>query len=131
MYFSKKNPVASHQTIIDQQALNELQQKAAMFDKLVASELQLNARQITANALSVNQASKQRLNNVEDNYQLVQQLSQQSTEIAELSAVSVSSAKSTSSRSAQSIDQLNELADKISKAEKNISTFLATLIASK
>jgi len=127
MYFAKKNPVASHQTVIDQHALTLLQQKAAMFDKLVASELQQSARQITANASSVNQASQQRLHNIENNYQLVQQLSQQSTDIAELSAVSVASAKSTSSRSAQSIEQLNELAGKISKAEQNISTFTGLL----
>ncbi|NRA60449.1 MAG: chemotaxis protein [Psychrobium sp.] len=127
MYFAKKNPVASHQTVIDQLLLNELQKKAALFDQLAASELQINAQQITANAMSVNQASQQRLSNVEQNYQLVQHLSQQSSDIAQLSAVSVESAKSTSSRSAQSIEQLHELASKISLAEKNISTFTGLL----
>ncbi len=127
MYFAKKNPVASHQTVIDQQLLNELQQKATLFDQLVASELKINAQQITANAMSVNQASQQRLNNVEQNYQLVQHLSQQSLDIAQLSAVSVESAKSTSSRSAQSIEQLHQLASKILLAEKNISTFTGLL----
>lgn len=127
MYFSKKNPVASDETVVNKKILATLNAKADILDQLIASQFKQTAQQITQNAVSVNQSSSQRLESVENNYQLVQQLAEQSADVAELAATSVSSAQQTSSKSALSLEQLTGLSDKISMAEQNISAFTSLL----
>jgi methyl-accepting chemotaxis protein len=127
MYFAKKNPIANDETVINRDDLKVLTHKASMLDQLISNQLQQTAQQMTNNAMSVNQSSLKRLENIENNYQLVQQLSEQSAEIADLSAVSVSSAQLTSSKSVLSIEQLTELSNKILVAEQNISEFSGLL----
>jgi methyl-accepting chemotaxis protein len=127
MFFSKKNPVASDETLINKSVLETLLDKASILDQLTASQPQRIAEQIAQTAKSVNQSSSQRLENVENNYQLVGKLAEQSSMIADLSETSVSTAKETSNKSATSINQLKGLSQKILTAENNISQFTELL----
>ncbi|NQZ80682.1 MAG: chemotaxis protein [Colwellia sp.] len=127
MWWSKANSVANNETVINKKTLEVLTNKAGILDQLIASNFQDTAHQITQNANSVNQSSSQRLANIENNLQLVEQLVEQSAYIADLSSSSVSAAKQTSDKSASSIEQLKGLSGKILTAEKNIADFAVLL----
>jgi len=127
MWWSKANSVANNETVINKKTLEGLTSKAAILDQLIASNFQDTAHQITQNANSVNQSSSQRLESVENNLQLVEQLVEQSAYIADLSSSSVSAAQQTSDKSASSIEQLKGLSGKILTAEKNIADFAILL----
>ncbi len=127
MWWSKTNSVANNETVINKKTLDVLTNKAAILDQLVASNFQDTAHQITQNANSVNQASSQRLESVENNMHLIEQLVEQSTHMADLSSSSVSAAQLTSEKSASSIEQLKGLSGKILTAEKNIADFAILL----
>ncbi len=127
MYFAKKNPVANNETVINKSVLEALKIKASILDRLSASQPQQIAQEIAQTAQSVNQSSSQRLENVEDNYQLVGKLAEQTSMIANLSETSVSTAQETSNKSAESIEQLKDLSQKILSAENNISQFTELL----
>lgn len=127
MFSFGKSAIASDEIAIKKNKLETLTAKAAILDQILSSDLQKTAQQITDNANKVNMASSQRLEKVENNYQLVEQLARQSAEIAELSATSVTSAQGTTSQSELSIEKLQGLSDKISTAEQNISEFTALL----
>ncbi len=127
MYFAKKNPVANDETVINKSVLETLKIKASILDQLSASQPQQIAQEIAQTAQSVNQSSSQRLENVENNYQLVGKLAEQSSVIANLSETSVSTAQETSNKSAESIVQLKSLSQKILTAENNISQFTGLL----
>lgn len=127
MYFAKKNPVANNEKVINKSVLETLMMKASILDKLMVSQPHLIAQEITKTAKSVNQSSSQRLENVENNFELVGKLVEQSSVIAELSETSVSAAKGTSEKSAVSIEQLKDLSQKILIAENNISQFTELL----
>jgi len=127
MFFAKKNPVANNETVINKSVLETLMNKAAILEQLTATQPQIIAEKIAETAKSVNQSSSQRLENVENNYQLVGKLAEQSSMIADLSETSVSAAKETSDKSAVSIEQLKDLSQKILSAETNISQFTELL----
>ena len=86
MWWSKANSVANNETVINKKTLEVLTNKAGILDQLIASNFQDTAHQITQNANSVNQSSSQRLANIENNLQLVEQLVEQSAYIADLSS---------------------------------------------
>lgn len=127
MFFSNKIAIATNETVISKAELEELSQKASIVDQLIANAPLAKAQQISGNALSVNQASSQRLEKVEHNYRLVERLVEQSNEMAGFASESVSSAQSTADNSARSIDQLQVLTTKISTAEQNIAEFTSLL----
>jgi len=127
MFFAKKNPVANNETVINKSVLETLMNKAAILEQLTATQPQIIAEKIAETAKSVNQSSSQRLENVENNYQLVGKLAEQSSMIADLSETSVSAAKETSDKSAVSIEKLKDLSQKILSAETNISQFTELL----
>ncbi|MEH6649769.1 MAG: methyl-accepting chemotaxis protein [Motiliproteus sp.] len=127
MFFSKKRAIADNETVITNAELELLTRKANIVDQLIANSPLNKAQEITSNARSVNQASSQRLEKVEHNYRLVEQLVDQSNEMANLSRESGSSAQSTADTSARSIDQLQVLTAKIATAEQNITEFSSLL----
>ena len=127
MYFAMKNPVGEDETVISKTSLEALRKKADILDNLIVSQPHEIAVQIAQTSKSVNQSSSQRLENVENNYQLVSDLAKQSCDIAELSEISVSTAKETSTKSANSIEQLKELSQQILMAENNIAEFTELL----
>ncbi|MFT5760080.1 MAG: methyl-accepting chemotaxis protein [Alteromonadaceae bacterium] len=127
MFFAKTNPVANDETVINKLELESLMVKASILDQLTTSQPQQIAQQIAQTAKSVNQSSSQRLENVENNYQLVGKLAEQSSMIASLSETSVSTAKETLNKSTTSIEQLKDLSQKILAAENNISQFTELL----
>lgn len=127
MFFTNRKKTHDNETIVSKTLLNTLTQKAALLDQLIDSQVHQTAAEITENAHSVNKSSDQRLEKVEANYQLVEQLASQSADIADLSQTSFSSAQQTTSQSEHSIEQLKELSVKISAAELNISEFTTLL----
>jgi methyl-accepting chemotaxis protein len=127
MFFTKNNAIKNDEIAIKKDKLEILTNKAAIVDQFVASNLQQTVQQVTDNANKVNLASSQRLESVESNFHLVEQLAGQSAEIAELSATSVTSAQGTTDQSALSIEKLQGLSDKISTAEQNIAEFTVLL----
>lgn len=127
MYFARTNPVANNETVINKSELETLMIKASILDKLTISQPQKIAQEMAQTAKSVNQSSSQRLENIENNYQLVSNLAEQSSDIANLSETSVATSKQTSDKSAISIEQLKDLSQKILAAENNISQFTGLL----
>ena len=127
MFFSKRVAIAADETLVNKQALAELERKAAAFDALLADAPVEKAEQITRNALAVNQASSQRLERVEHNQQLVEQLVSRSSQMADLSTESVESARLTADNSSQHIDQLKQLSQRIVQSEQKITEFSALL----
>ncbi len=127
MFSFKNNSIGSNESVINTSTLETLTAKANILDQLLASGFQNTARQITENAESVNKSSSEKLNNVENNHQLVGQLVEQSSNIAHLSETSVTTAQKTTDKTGQSIEQLKGLTDKISTAEGNISEFTGLL----
>jgi methyl-accepting chemotaxis protein len=127
MFFTKKTKIHDNETVVSKALLDTLTQKAALLDQLIESQVQQTVTEITTNAQNVNQSSAQRLENVEANYQLVEQLASQSADIEDLSQTSFSSAQHTTTQSEHSIEQLKELSGKISAAELNISEFSTLL----
>ncbi len=127
MFSFKNNSIGSNESVINTSTLETLTAKANILDQLLASGFQNTARQITENAESVNKSSSEKLNNVENNRQLVGQLVEQSSNIAHLSETSVTTAQKTTDKTGQSIEQLKGLTDKISTAEGNISEFTGLL----
>lgn len=123
MFFSKKQKVATDESIIKTAQLDELNRKAEILDQLISSMPVQMAEQITQNAINVNQASTQRLHKVEHNYQLVEHLVAQSSEMGNLSGESVNLAKQTAEYSNTSLSQLSELSGNIELAQQNISEF--------
>jgi methyl-accepting chemotaxis protein len=123
MFFSKKKSITDDEVVVSKKNLEALTNKAAILDQLISSASMKNAQQITHNAQEVNQASSQRLENLENNYRLVESLVAQATDMAEHSGQSFSSAQQTSVNSGQSIDQLKTLTQNILTAEQSISQF--------
>ncbi|WP_420794601.1 methyl-accepting chemotaxis protein [Thalassomonas viridans] len=87
------------------------------------------ARQITDNAVKVNQASSNRLAQVEDNYQLIQSFIEQSEGIEQTSHDSFKSAKDTAETSENGIKQLEELSQNVMTSAQYIREFTELLVS--
>lgn len=127
MFFSNKQNLASNEAIITNNELDTLRQKAAAYDQLCQANPSDHAAVIKKNAENVNQASQKRLERVEDNFSLVQNLVNQAQEMADLSNKSVSLADQTAVHSDQSLEQLRSLTQKIEIAEQRIEAFSVLL----
>jgi methyl-accepting chemotaxis protein len=127
MFFSNKQNLAANEAIITNNELDTLRQKAAAYDQLCHANPSNHAAVIKKNAESVNQASQKRLERVEDNFSLVQNLVNQAQEMADLSNESVSLADQTAAHSDQSLEQLRSLTQKIEIAEQRIEAFSVLL----
>ncbi|MEH6628894.1 MAG: methyl-accepting chemotaxis protein [Motiliproteus sp.] len=127
MFFSKKNVASATQSLIENDELQALRAKAELFDRLAQLHPQHKAKQVIKNSKGVNESAAQRLQELENDFQLLQQFVDQSREIEALSSESANSAQQTLSTSTQTIDQLNELAAKIQSAEEIIAEFTGLL----
>jgi len=112
---------------IESQELQELKQKAELFDKLNLNESLNIAQDITNNAINVNSASKTRLSEVENIEQLVNIFINHSNEIQTMSDDSLNSAKLASQESTNIITLVQELFDLINNMSKAIDEFSYTI----
>ena len=112
---------------IESQELQELKQKAELFDKLNLNESLNIAQDITNNAINVNSASKTRLSEVENIEQLVNIFINHSNEIQTMSDDSLNSAKLASQESTSIITLVQELFDLINNMSKAIDEFSYTI----
>ena len=127
MFFTNNAKVQADEVVIKKALLETLTKKAALFDEFVKSDATETMSQITQNAKNVNKSSAQRLQNIESNYNLVQELAEQSESMEALSQTSFASTQEMSKQSEQSTGQLKKLSEKISTAEQNISEFTLLL----
>ena len=123
MFFSKKATTSNHETLINNEELALLKQKADILDQLITNSPCMKARQIADNAEAVNQASSQRLGKIEANYELVQQLVNQADNMGKSSNDSLNLAQQTATHSSESMGQLKSLTKNITQAEQHISEF--------
>ena len=121
------NKVPLGQTLISETDLAALQSKAQLLDDLQNSGALAIAQEITKNAQSVNTSSEKRLNNIEQNFDLVQGFMEQSRGIESLSNDSFSSAQSTANISQTGIQQLEELTGNITDSAQYIAEFTELL----
>ena len=127
MFFSKKSSANSTQELIDKDELALLRRKAGIVDQLAGSAPQQKALELTNNSKEINEASMQRLGEVEHSLQVVESFIEQSQHVESLSSEAVNSAQQTVSTSEQSVTQLNELTEKIQLAETIIQEFTGLL----
>ena len=123
------NKVPADQALIAKDELAELMAKAQLVEQLEQSGALDIARQITDNALKVNQASSNRLAQVEDNYQLIQSFIEQSEGIEQTSHDSFKSAKDTAQTSEEGIKQLEELSQNVMTSAQYIREFTELLVS--
>jgi len=125
--FFNANKVPLGQTLISETDLAALQSKAQLLDDLQNSGALAIAQEITKNAQNVNSSSEKRLNNIEQNFDLVQGFMEQSRGIESLSNDSFSSAQSTANISQTGIQQLEELTGNITDSAQYIAEFTELL----
>jgi len=125
--FFNANKVPLGQTLISETDLAALQSKAQLLDDLQNSGALAIAQEITKNAQNVNTSSEKRLNNIEQNFDLVQGFMEQSRGIESLSNDSFSSAQSTANISQTGIQQLEELTGNITDSAQYIAEFTELL----
>ena len=110
-------------TQIENSRLEELEKKAALFDKLNLSESLNIAQNITNNAINVNQASKTRLGEIQNIEQLINVYINHSNQIQEMSSESLDSAKLASQESNEVISLVEELFNLINNMSNTIDEF--------
>ncbi|SFD18439.1 methyl-accepting chemotaxis protein [Pseudoalteromonas denitrificans] len=113
--------------LIKQEELADLNAKAQLLDHLMASGALEMAQEITENAQNVNVASSNRLNEIENNYGLIQSFIEQSEGVEQTSSESFESAKMTSKTSENGIQQLESLTANITTSAQYISEFTELL----
>ena len=113
--------------LIDQRELSDLREKAAEFDRLSSNQSKNIAQQITDTALAVNRATQQRLESIQNSYQMVRGFIEQSRSVEGISQSSFESASETSSTSEDCIEQLDKLVTNIRSSAQFISEFTALL----
>ena len=123
MFFSKSKKIANDETLIKKEQLAELTQKAALLDQLISQSPCSKARFIADKASEVNQASSQRLDKIQANFNLVEQLVGHADNMGVNSKESLSLAQQTATHSGQSLEQIRSLTKNISQAEQHISEF--------
>ncbi len=114
-------------TQIETQELQELQRKAALFDRINLSESVNIAQNITNNAINVNQASKTRLEEIVNIEDLVNHFINHSNEIRSMSQESLDSAQLATTESNNVITLVQELFDSINKMSQAINEFSQTI----
>jgi len=125
--FFNSNKVPLGQTLISETDLAALQSKAQLLDRLQDSGALAMAQEITQNAHRVNKSSASRLNNIEQNFGLIQGFMDQSKGIENLSNDSFNSAQSTANISQTGIQQLEELTGNITGSAQYIAEFTVLL----
>ncbi|SGY88555.1 Methyl-accepting chemotaxis protein [Moritella viscosa] len=125
--FFNTNKVPLGQVLISETDLAALQSKSQLLDQLQNSGVLSIAQEITKNAHKVNQSSANRLNNIEQNFNLIQGFMEQSKGIENLSNDSFNSAQSTANISQTGIQQLEELTGNITNSAQYIAEFTVLL----
>lgn len=125
--FFNTNKVPLGQVLISETDLAALQSKSQLLDQLQNSGVLSIAQEITKNAHKVNQSSANRLNNIEQNFDLIQGFMEQSKGIENLSNDSFNSAQSTANISQTGIQQLEELTGNITNSAQYIAEFTVLL----
>ena len=118
---------AEGKTLVDQRELSELREKAAEFDRMSSHNGISIARQITDTAMEVNAATQQRMESIQNSYQLVRDFIEQSRTVEGISQNSFESASETSSTSEDCIEQLDKLVANIRSSAQFINEFTALL----
>lgn len=124
--FGDKNETEG-KTLVDQRELNDLRQKAQEYDRISSNNSASIAKQITDTAIAVNEATQQRLESIQNSYQLVRDFIEQSRTVEGISQNSFESASETSSTSEDCIEQLDKLVTNIRSSAQFISEFTALL----
>lgn len=119
--------IPQDQVLIAKNELAGLMEKSKLLEQLSQSGALDIARKITDNAQKVNKASSSRLNQIEDNYGLIQSFIEQSESIEQTSNDSFQSAKDTATTSENGIKQLENLSNNISTSAQYISEFTELL----
>jgi methyl-accepting chemotaxis protein len=125
IFGSRKLPAGS--VIIEEAELTHLRAQNKLFEQLMDSAPLEMAQRVADNAKNVNQASTQRLNNVENSYLSIQSFIDQSSDIESISNESLKSAQNTAQISETGINQLNDLASNITSSSTYISEFTELL----
>lgn len=121
------NKIPAGQVLISEVELTTLQNKAKQLALLTENGALEIAQDITANAQNVNKASANRLDKIEQNYNLVQSFIEQSKNIEHMSRDSFGSAQSTAQVSKVGVEKLGELAGNISNSAEYIAEFTQLL----
>lgn len=119
--------VPDGQVLIDQKELAELREKAAMVDQYTDGSSREIASRITQTAKDVNKATKQRLESIQNSYELVKAFIEQSRSIETISQNSYESASETSSTTEDCIEELDKLVSNIRSSAQYISEFTELL----
>lgn len=126
-FFGGEPRIPDGQALIDQRELNELREKAAAFDRFSSGSSRTLAQEMTNNAAAVNEATAQRLDSIQESYQMVRDFIEQSRVVENISQNSFESASETSSTSEDCIEQLDKLVANIRSSAQFISEFTALL----
>lgn len=113
-------------TQISTRELDELRRKAEQFDRM--REAKNVAQEITNNAVSVNQASKVRLSEIQNIESLVNNFIDHSNEIQSMTSDSFESSKITSKESMEIINLVEELFSLVNNMSKAIEEFSKTIV---
>jgi methyl-accepting chemotaxis protein len=125
-FFSSKKH-NNNETIINKFELEELQRKAQCFDQLMSNQLGDKARKISQNAAEVNRSSTQRLDKVQNNFNLTENFVASAHSMADISKESVNLAEQSASHSDESLKHLQTLTTNINQAEHHIAEFTTLL----
>jgi len=125
-FFSSKKH-NNNETIINKFELEELQRKAQCFDQLMSNQLGDKARKISQNAAEVNRSSTQRLDKVQNNFNLTENFVASAHSMADISKESVNLAEQSASHSDESLKHLQTLTANINQAEHHIAEFTTLL----
>jgi len=112
---------------INTHELEELKNKAALFDKLNLSESVQIAQNITNNAQNVNKASTTRVSEIQNIEQLVHEFISQSNEIQTMSGESLNSAESAALESNSIITLVEKLYSLVNEMSSAIDLFSTTI----
>ncbi|NTS77690.1 chemotaxis protein [Catenovulum sp. SM1970] len=122
-----KPDIPEGQTTIDQSELYNLQNKAAVLDKLLQCDAAAIAGEILSNAERVKQSASDRIYTLESSFEMVRSFIEQSMEIESVSKSSHESAAETASTSEDCIEQLSKLVENIRSSAQFISEFTVLL----
>ncbi|MDP2561243.1 methyl-accepting chemotaxis protein [Psychrobium sp. 1_MG-2023] len=125
--FLAGDKIPAGSVIIEQSELNQLRQQAQTLETLEQSGALEIAQQITSNAQQVNQASSNRLMQIQESFDLIQSFIEQSESIENLSNESFSAAQNTAQTSLSGIEQLKQLTTNISESATYIGEFTQLL----
>jgi methyl-accepting chemotaxis protein len=115
------------QILIDQKELSELKDKAALYKQVLAGNSKNIAAEMTRTARDVNGATRQRLESIQNSYELVKNFIEQSRSVEGLSQSSFESASETSSTTEDCIEELDKLVANIRSSAQFINEFTALL----